>query len=208
MMRLVFLLFAEEKNLLPVSNPVYHEHYALSTIHAQLRQAADDHGEEVLEHRYDTFPRLLATFRAVHGGVEHDLFTLPPYGVTCSIQTVTPFSNAVWRRPLGAIDRRNRMVTNRTVLHLLGALQFLKMKVRGGGIEKRQISFALDMSRSGMFTKAFWTIQRSGQVNPLWAWRVQRTRKSAFRTRGPFTTTGKRTGKFGRCAAAGIRTFE
>src|ERR1700751_3240469 len=80
MMRLGFLLFAEEQELLPVSNPVYHDHYAVSTIQAQLREAADAHGEEVLEHRYDAFPRLLAIFRAVHGGIKHDLLSLPAYG--------------------------------------------------------------------------------------------------------------------------------
>lgn len=151
MMRLVFLLFAEEQNLLPVSNPIYHEHYAVSTIHAQLRQAADDHGEEVLEHRYDAFPRLLATFRAVHGGVEHDLFTLPAYGGHLFDPDRYPFLE---RRPGETTWRDTQAqpypVNNRTVLHLLEALQFLKMKVPGGGIEKRQISFrALDIEQIG-----------------------------------------------------------
>ena len=67
MMRLVFLFFAEERDLLPITNPVYRENYAVSTLHDQLREAADRLGEEVLERRYDAFPRLLASFRAVHG---------------------------------------------------------------------------------------------------------------------------------------------
>ena len=69
MMRLVFLFFAEERDLLPIANPVYRENYAVSTLHDQLREAANRLGEEVLERRYDAFPRLLATFRAVHGGI-------------------------------------------------------------------------------------------------------------------------------------------
>lgn len=151
MMRLVFLLFAEEQNLLPIANPVYHEYYAVSTIHAQLREAADDHGEEVLEHRYDAFPRLLATFRAVHGGVEHDLFSLPAYGGHLFDPDRYAFLE---RRPPESTWRSTPAqpcpVNNRTVLHLLEALQFLKMKVPGGGTEKRQISFrALDIEQIG-----------------------------------------------------------
>ncbi len=53
MMRLVFLFFAEERDLLPISNPVYRGNYAVSTLHDQLRSAADRLGEEVLERRYD-----------------------------------------------------------------------------------------------------------------------------------------------------------
>src|SRR5208282_679630 len=80
MMRLVFLFFAEERDLLPITNSVYHDNYAVSTLHDQLREAADRLGEEVLERRYDAFPRLLATFRAVYGGVAHDMVALPAYG--------------------------------------------------------------------------------------------------------------------------------
>ena len=80
MMRLVFLFFAEERDLLPITNPIYRENYAVATLHDQLREAADRLGEEVLERRYDAFPRLLAGFRAVHGGIAHDLAALPAYG--------------------------------------------------------------------------------------------------------------------------------
>jgi hypothetical protein len=41
-------------------------------------------------------------------------------------------------------------IHNRTVLHLLGALQFLEMKAPGGGREKRRLSFrALDIEQIG-----------------------------------------------------------
>lgn len=36
MMRLVFLFFAEERDLLPVTNPIYQENYAVTTLHDQL----------------------------------------------------------------------------------------------------------------------------------------------------------------------------
>jgi hypothetical protein len=80
MMRLVFLFSAEEKELLRLGDPLYDQHYAVSTLRAQLREAADQHGEEVLERRLDAWSRLLSTFRAVYGGIDHQRLNLPAYG--------------------------------------------------------------------------------------------------------------------------------
>jgi hypothetical protein len=151
MMRLVFLLFADERDLLPVSNPVYRDNYAISTMHTRLREDSDSHGEEVLEHRYDAFPRLLATFRAVHGGTDHDQFTLPAYGGHLFDPDRYSFLEGraavtQWRETTA----QPVPINNRTVLHLLEALQFLEMKVPGGGTEKRRVSFrALDIEQIG-----------------------------------------------------------
>ena len=151
MMRLVFLFFAEERDLLPVSNPVYRENYAVSTLYDKLREAADRLGEEVLERRYDAFPRLLATFRAVHGGIGHDLAALPAYGGDLFNPDRFPFLEG---RPAGSGWRNTPAqpcpIHNRTVLHLLSALQFLEMKVPGGGRESRRLSFReLDIEQIG-----------------------------------------------------------
>ncbi len=151
MMRLVFLFFAEERDLLPITNPVYRENYAVSTLHDQLREAADRLGEEVLERRYDAFPRLLASFRAVHGGIAHDLAALPAYGGDLFDPDRFPFlegraAGSDWR----TTPAQPCPIHNRTVLHLLGALQFLEMKVPGGGRETRRLSFrALDIEQIG-----------------------------------------------------------
>src|SRR5947199_7949683 len=73
MMRLVFLFCAEERGLIPSKPfPVYEQNYSVSMISKQLRELADQHGEELLERRFDAWPRLLAAFRAVLGGLEHD----------------------------------------------------------------------------------------------------------------------------------------
>src|SRR6266446_2640900 len=79
MMRLVFLFSAEERELLLLGDPLFDQHYAVSTIVAQLQEAADQHGEEVLECRHDAWVRLLSTFRAVYGGVQHERMQLPAY---------------------------------------------------------------------------------------------------------------------------------
>ncbi|HHH30748.1 MAG TPA: ATP phosphoribosyltransferase regulatory subunit, partial [Polyangiaceae bacterium] len=67
MMRLVFLLAAEERGLLLLGDPRYDDAYALSTLRLQLRTQPD----EILERRRSAWSRLLALFRAVYGGIEH-----------------------------------------------------------------------------------------------------------------------------------------
>ncbi|MBW4655827.1 MAG: hypothetical protein KME20_22720 [Kaiparowitsia implicata GSE-PSE-MK54-09C] len=51
MMRLVFLFSAEERDLLLLGDPLYDQFYAVSTLRAQLRELADQAGEELLERR-------------------------------------------------------------------------------------------------------------------------------------------------------------
>jgi len=152
MMRLVFLFCAEERDLLLLGDPLFDQHYAVSPLREQLRQAADQHGEEVLERRHDAWCRLLATFRAVHGGVRHERMTIPPYGGRLFDPDRFPFlegrtHGTTWR----ASTADPLPVNNRTVLHLLEALQLLQVRVPGGGpAEARRLSFrALDIEQIG-----------------------------------------------------------
>jgi hypothetical protein len=150
MMRLVFLFSAEERDLLLLGDPLYDQYYAVSTLREQLQQRADKEGEEVLERRYDAWCRLLATFRAVYGGVQHDNLQLPAYGGSLFDPDRFPFlegrmSGTSWEAsPADPIP-----VNNRIVLHLLEALQVLQVKL-GGTVEPRRLSFrALDIEQIG-----------------------------------------------------------
>ena len=180
MMRLVFLFSAEERGLLLLGDPLYDQFYAVSTLRAQLREAADQHGEEVLALRFDAWSRLLATFRAVHGGVQHENLRLPAYGGSLFDPDRFPFlegrparaarlghaarlsppSPPHWgeggRGDEGGPSWRDVLadplpINNRVVLHLLEALQILRVKVPGGGpAEPRRLSFrALDIEQIG-----------------------------------------------------------
>jgi hypothetical protein len=155
MMRLVFLFSAEERGLLLLGDPLYDQHYAVSTLVAQLQEAADHHGEEVLERRFDAWVRLLSTFRAVFGGVRHERMKLPAYAGNLFNPDRFPFLEG--RRgtrpasaPGGEWSWRNQPanplpVNNRTVLHLLRSLQYLEMQG-----EARRLSFrALDIEQIG-----------------------------------------------------------
>lgn len=153
MMRLVFLFCAEERKLLLLGEPLYDQHYAVSTLAAQLRETADKHGEEVLEFRTDAWCRLLTTFRAVFGGIEHDRLRLMPYGGGLFDPDRFPFLEGRRREP-GRTWRNQSTsplpINNRTVLHLLEALQFLQIKMAGGPAEPRRLSFrALDIEQIG-----------------------------------------------------------
>ncbi|MGE3108394.1 MAG: restriction endonuclease [Phycisphaerales bacterium] len=153
MMRLVFLFCAEERKLLLLGEPLYDQHYAVSTLAAQLRETADKHGEEVLEFRTDAWCRLLTTFRAVFGGIEHDRLRLMPYGGGLFDPDRFPFLEGRRREP-GRTWRNQSAsplpINNRTVLHLLEALQFLQIKMAGGPAEPRRLSFrALDIEQIG-----------------------------------------------------------
>jgi len=152
MMRLVFLFAAEERGMLRLGEPLYDASYAVSTLRAQLRATADRDGEEVLERRRDAWGRLLATFRAVYGGVRHDRLELPAYGGALFDPDRFPFLEG---RALGTSWRdapaAPLAIHNRTVLHLLEALQVLRVRVPGGGpAEARLLSFrALDIEQIG-----------------------------------------------------------
>lgn len=140
MMRLVFLLCAEERGMFPLDEEVYARNYAISTLMASLRESADFSGEEILERRFDAWSRLLATFRAIWGGVEHEAMRLPAYGGNLLDPARFPW-----------LDGAPLPIHNRTVLHLLEALQILRVKLPGGGPpETRRLSFrALDIEQIG-----------------------------------------------------------
>lgn len=144
MMRLVFLFFAEEQEppLLPMDSDVWQQHYAASTLREQLRTTADQHGEEVLARRADAWARLLATFRAVYGGVNHDDLRMVPHLGRLFDPDAFPFlegrpRSTDWRHtPAAPLE-----IHNRATLHLLEALQLLQVSVAGGGVEARRLSF-------------------------------------------------------------------
>ena len=153
MMRLVVLLAAEERGLLLLGDPIYDQYYAVSTLRAQLRETADRSGEELLERRYDAWCRLLAAFRAVYGGVQHENMRLPAYGGALFDPDRYPFLEG---RPAGSSASAPQPadplpINNRTVLHLLEALQMLEVQAPGGGPKQaRRLSFrALDIEQIG-----------------------------------------------------------
>lgn len=151
MMRLVFLLSAEERGLLRLGEPAYDDAYAASTLCGALREEADKQGEEVLEYRHDAWVRLLSLFRAVHGGIRHENLRLPAYGGSLFDPDAYPFlegraHGTTWRTsPASPLP-----VDNRVILHMLESLQFLRDKRATGRDEAVRLSFrGLDVEQIG-----------------------------------------------------------
>jgi hypothetical protein len=124
MMRLVFLLFAEDSGLLPADNALYSSSYSAGGLYASLEaRVADARGNEAeLDHTYLAWHRLLGLFTVVCRGVSHpDLELIPHDGSLFSPDAYRWF-------PLAVDDR--------TVLHMLRAVQ--TVTIAG---ERRTVSF-------------------------------------------------------------------
>ena len=123
MMRIVFLLSAEERGLLLMGDERYEANYAISTLRMQLRGES----EEILERRWDAWSRLLAIFRAIYGGIEYKEMRLPALGGSLFDPDRFPFLEG---RPKGSnwkFDRATPLpIDNRTVLLLLDAVQLFQ----------------------------------------------------------------------------------
>ena len=120
MMRLVFLLSAEERGLLLLGDERYEANYAISTMRMQLSAESD----EILERRWDAWSRLLAVFRTVYGGIEHENLRLPALGGSLFDPDRFPFlegraKGSDWRTDVA----KPLPIDNRTVLLLLEAIQ-------------------------------------------------------------------------------------
>jgi hypothetical protein len=147
MMRMVFLLAAEERGLLPLGDDFYDRSYAASTLREQLVADASRLGDEALEHRQSAWHRLLALARAVHGGVSHGDLAIPPYGGGLFDPDRYPFLEGrapgePWREHAS----RPVPIDDRTVLEILDSLQVLRF----GKAEARTLSYrSLEVEQIG-----------------------------------------------------------
>ncbi len=77
LLRLVFVLYAEDRGLMPVDDPVYGKHLSVLALFESLQA---DHGAfpDTMGRRFGAYPRLLALFRAIFYGVRAGKLTIPP----------------------------------------------------------------------------------------------------------------------------------
>jgi hypothetical protein len=123
MMRIVFLLSAEERGLLLLGDERYEANYAVSTLRMQLRGES----EEILERRWDAWSRLLSIFRAVYGGVDHEAMRLPALGGSLFDPDRFPFLEGRRKGSRWKVDPATPLpIDNRTVLYLLDSVQLFQ----------------------------------------------------------------------------------
>lgn len=137
MMRIVFLLFAEDRDMLPTEQ-LYWDSYAIRDLLDDLRAQAAG-GEEHLEETFDAWHRLLAVSQALHGGVNYDEMRMPAYGGSLLDPERFPWLHATDARGL------RLKVSDRVMLHVLESVQTVVAKG-----ERRRISFReIDVEQIG-----------------------------------------------------------
>jgi hypothetical protein len=140
MMRVVFLLFAEERDLLPESE-LFTNAYGLVGEREALRARAEAEGEEALDATYATWHRLLATSRALYYGASFEDARIPGYGGSLFDPTRFPFLSA-----LSPSGRLAVPVSDRVMLQVLDSVQLADIAGEG----KRPISFRdIDVEQIG-----------------------------------------------------------
>jgi hypothetical protein len=76
LLRLVFILYSEDRGLLPVEQDLYQKNYSVLGLYAELER---DFGRmpDSMDRRYGAYPRLVSLFRAIFLGAKHGDFFLP-----------------------------------------------------------------------------------------------------------------------------------
>jgi hypothetical protein len=136
MMRIIFLLFAEESGLLPADSELYARAYSVGSLAAELEQRVTDArgNEGELEHTYLGWHRLLALFTVVYRGVDHPDLDLTAHDGSLFDPDAHPWLEG---RQLGQDTPGTPLtVDDRTVLHMLRAVQTVTI-----GGELRTVSF-------------------------------------------------------------------
>ena len=76
LLRLVFVLYAEDRGLLPVEHPLYAAHLSLLGLFDELQADQGNH-PDTMSRRFGAYGRLLSLFRAIFLGIEHDDLKMP-----------------------------------------------------------------------------------------------------------------------------------
>jgi len=117
-MRLVFLLAAEERKLLPGDDDIWIANYGIAGLADRLIETAHRQGEEILARQAEAFPQILATSRIVHDGVRHQTLNIKGYGGSVFDPGKHPWLEGA--QPGG--PGKPVHVDDRTLLHILTGL--------------------------------------------------------------------------------------
>ncbi|WP_033327369.1 Eco57I restriction-modification methylase domain-containing protein, partial [Promicromonospora sukumoe] len=130
MMRVVFLLFAEERSMMPQS-VLFTSAYGVSDELDRLDARLQDEGAESLDATHHTWHRLLATSRALYSGVNTEDMRLPAYGGSLFDAERFPWLTVTDESGALALT-----VSDRVMLEVLRSVQYAPI-----GGESRRISF-------------------------------------------------------------------
>jgi hypothetical protein len=134
-MRLVVVLFAESRDLLPRDNALYHGAYGVGGLLEELEKTAARGGNR-LARSYSAWPRLLALFRLVHLGSHHPALPVPAYGgelfAPAAPDATDGLSRALHVFESAAFDATRASVSDRDVHRLLEKISRTRVRLRQG----------------------------------------------------------------------------
>lgn len=75
-LRIVFLLYAEERDMLPHEDATFSRYYSIAGLYERLREDAAQN-PDTMDQRFGAWSQLLALFRMIHDGAESEGMRLP-----------------------------------------------------------------------------------------------------------------------------------
>ena len=134
-MRLVVVLFAESRDLLPRDNALYHGAYGIGGLLEELEKSASRGGNR-LARTYSAWPRLLALFRLVHLGSHHPAIPVPAYGgelfAPAAADAADDLTRALHVFETAAFDTGRAVFSDRDVRRLLEKVSRTRVLLRQG----------------------------------------------------------------------------
>lgn len=141
LMRIVFLLFAEERGLLP-EHDLYRSSYAIAGLREQLQREATTTSLESLDHSWEAWHRVLAASTAVYGGASYEDMRMPAYGGSLFDPDRFP-----WLQTTDAQGRLAVRLTDRAMLAVLRAVQTIEdgaMQLSFRDLDVEQIGYVYE----------------------------------------------------------------
>jgi len=149
-MRLVVVLFAESRDLLPRDNALYHGAYGVGGLLEELEKTAARGGSR-LARSWSAWPRLLALFRLVHQGSHHPALPVPAYGgelfepAVGDAEETDGLHRALHVFETAAFDTSRGVFPDRDVHRMLEKISRTRVKLRQGR-QKTWVTVPVDFS--------------------------------------------------------------
>lgn len=149
-MRLVVVLFAESRDLLPRDNALYHGAYGVGGLLEELEKTAARGGSR-LARSWSAWPRLLALFRLVHQGSHHPALPVPAYGgelfepAVGDAEATDGLHRALHIFETAAFDTSRGVFPDRDVHRMLEKISRTRVKLRQGR-QKTWVTVPVDFS--------------------------------------------------------------
>ena len=141
-MRLVVILFAEARGLLPRNDAVYHDSYGLGGLHESLRRRAAAGRSQTQS--YGAWPRLLALFELVRRGSHHPDLAVPAYGGDL-FAPGSPNADDGLSRALAVFETARELLSDADVHEMLERLTRTRIRIRQGKAS-RMVAAPVDFS--------------------------------------------------------------